>query len=121
MLLTKVTIKNFKAIEKTELDLAPFTVIVGANGSGKSSVLQALHWMFQSGRNPSVEARKKNTEGTTLSEKDATYMPSPDYRNAGNGPEYGNKGGTPQLDMVVHASDDDGNDINASMWIKSVT
>lgn len=119
MLLTKVTIKNFKAIEETELDLAPFTVIVGANGSGKSSVLQALHWMFQSGRNPSVEARKKNTEGTTLSEKDATYMPSPDYRNAGNGPEYGNKGGTPQLDMAVNATDDDSNDIAASMWIKS--
>jgi AAA15 family ATPase/GTPase len=34
MLLTKVEIKNFKAIEETKIDLSPFTVIVGANGSG---------------------------------------------------------------------------------------
>ena len=52
MLLNKATIKNFKAIEETEVDLAPFTVIVGANGSGKSSVLQAMHWMEEKGFAP---------------------------------------------------------------------
>ena len=46
-------------------------------------------------------------------------MPSPEYRNAGHGPEYGNKGGTPQLDISVEATNDDGNILEASMWIKS--
>lgn len=119
MKLTRVTIKNFKAIEDTSLDFGEFTVIVGANGSGKSSVLQALHWMFQSGRNRTIETNKNPEKGSTLSEKDATYMPSPEYRNAGHGPEYGNKGGTPQLDISVEATDGDGAILEASMWIKS--
>lgn len=119
MKLTKVTIKNFKAIHDTTIELSPFTVIVGANGSGKSSVLQALHWMFQSGRNPSVDANKSPKDGSTLSEKNATYMPSPEYRNAGHGAEYGNFRETPQLDVQVDATSADGNTVTAAMWIKS--
>jgi predicted ATP-dependent endonuclease of OLD family len=118
MRLRKVEIKNFKAIKDTDLGLADFNVIVGANGSGKSSVLQAMHWMFQSGRSRSIETRRQS-EGATLSERDATFMPSPDYRNAGHGHEYGNKQGSPQLDMFVEAQADDGTAIQASMWIKS--
>ena len=119
MLLNKVTIKNFKAIEETEIDLAPFTVIVGANGSGKSSVLQAMHWMFQSGRNLSIDTNKDAGKGSTLSEKDATYMPSPDYRNSGYGPEYGNGAHMPRFDLSIDATDDNGNAVKAAMWIKS--
>ena len=119
MKLTKVTIKNFKAIHDTTIELSPFTVIVGANGSGKSSVLQALHWMFQSGRNLSVDTNKSVKDGSTLSEKNATYMPSPEYRNAGHGAEYGNFRETPQLDVLVEATATDGKSVSAAMWIKS--
>jgi len=119
MKLTRVLIRNFKAIEETVIELRDVTVIVGENGSGKSSILQALHWMFQSGRNHTIEARKQKNEGSTLSEKNATYMPSPEYRNAGHGAEYGNKGGTPQLDMSIAAVDHDDNCHIADMWIKS--
>lgn len=118
MRLRKVTIKNFKAIENTCLELADFNVVVGTNGSGKSSILQAMHWMFQSGRNRGIEANAKR-KGATLSEKDATFMPSPDYRNAGNGQEYGNKEGSPQLDMSIEAVNVDDNTVSADMWIKS--
>jgi ABC-type cobalamin/Fe3+-siderophores transport system ATPase subunit len=118
MRLAKVTIRNFKAIEEASIDLAPFSVLVGSNGSGKSSVLQALHWMFQSGRNRSIEARKKKTDGATLSERNATYMPSPDYRNAGHGAEYGNRADSPQLGMIVEAETSNGT-VTAEMWIKS--
>ena len=119
MKLNKVTIKNFKAIDEATIELSAFTVIVGANGSGKSSILQALHWLFQSGRNLSVDTNKSPTVGSTLSEKNATYMPSPEYRNAGHGPEYGNFKETPQLDVTVEASAADGTAVSASMWIKS--
>lgn len=119
MRLREVTIKNFKAIEDTTLKLGDFNVIVGTNGSGKSSVLQALHWMFQSGRNRSIEANKDKKKGASLSENDATFMPTPDYRNAGHGQEYGNKQGTPQLDLIVKVEAEDGTEVLAEMWIKS--
>lgn len=119
MRLREVTIKNFKAIENATLTLADFNVIVGTNGSGKSSVLQALHWMFQSGRNRSIEANKDKKKGASLSENDATFMPTPDYRNAGHGHEYGNKQGTPQLDLIVKAEAEDKAEFLAEMWIKS--
>ncbi|WP_417935177.1 hypothetical protein [Falsihalocynthiibacter arcticus] len=41
--------------------------------------MQALHWVRQSGRNRKVDANRKNTDGSTLSETEATYMPSPEY------------------------------------------
>lgn len=68
MRISKVTIENFKAIKSATLDLSDFTVIVGSNGSGKSSVLTAMHWMFQTGRNPNIEAKTKATDGAVLSE-----------------------------------------------------
>jgi AAA15 family ATPase/GTPase len=119
MRLREVTIKNFKAIDNTTLTLGDFNVIVGTNGSGKSSVLQALHWMFQSGRNRSIDANKDKKKGASLSENDATFMPTPDYRNAGHGHEYGNKQGTPQLDLIVKAEAKDETEVLAEMWIKS--
>lgn len=119
MFLKEVTIRNFKAIEEAKLELADFNVIVGANGSGKSSVLQALHWVFQSGRNPSVTANKNVTDGATLSENDATYMPSPEYRNAGNGAEYGNFQNSPKLSLSVIAQNTEGEQVEAELWIKS--
>lgn len=127
MQLNEVTIRNFKAIDSATINLARMTVIVGANGSGKSSVLQALHWMFQSGRNLAVGTNAikngdfRQSDGSTLSEKNATYMPSPEYRNAGHGAEYGNFKGSPQMEVEVKATPDDANEdaLNASMWIKS--
>ena len=38
----RLTIRNFRAIQKEEIDLAPITVVYGANGAGKSSLLYAL-------------------------------------------------------------------------------
>ncbi len=125
MQLNEVTIRNFKAIDETNISLERMTVIVGENGSGKSSVLQALHWVFQSGRNLAVgtNAVKDNdfrlSDGSTLSERDATFMPSPEYRNAGHGAEYGNKKGSPQMEVEVSATNANGDPLHASMWIKS--
>jgi len=43
--LRKLTIKGFKAIRQTTLELPPFTLFIGRNGAGKSSVLEALQWL----------------------------------------------------------------------------
>lgn len=42
-MLTRATFTNFKALKDVAVDLTPFTVIVGKNGSGKTSVLQGIH------------------------------------------------------------------------------
>jgi len=45
-LVTKITIMNFKAISFLTLELTPFTMLIGENSSGKSTVLQALDFLF---------------------------------------------------------------------------
>ncbi|AFU43976.1 putative ATPase [Acidovorax sp. KKS102] len=42
--IAKVTLKRFKQLKEFELDLTETTVLIGANNSGKSSALQALHF-----------------------------------------------------------------------------
>ena len=116
--ITKITVKNFKAIENATIPLTNFTVIVGANGSGKSSVLQALHWMLQSGRNGNVSPEQAD-KGSTLSELEASYMPSPDYKNASHSAEYGNFAASPKMDLTLEASIDGASAISVPMWIKS--
>lgn len=46
-------------------------------------------------------------------------MPSPDYRSAGHGADYGNKQGTPQLGLNVVAMSEDGSELKAVMSLKS--
>jgi predicted ATPase len=42
--ISKIEVRRFKQIKSFELELADATVLIGANNSGKSSVLQALHF-----------------------------------------------------------------------------
>lgn len=41
-MLSSVTIKNFKSYRKATLNLAPLTMLIGANASGKSNAIEAL-------------------------------------------------------------------------------
>src|SRR5687768_4618699 len=46
-MIQKVFIENFKAIHTgTDLPIQPFTVFIGNNGTGKSSIIEAL-WALQ--------------------------------------------------------------------------
>jgi len=40
-----IDIKNFRSIQESRLDFSPLTVIVGANGSGKSNLVKALEFI----------------------------------------------------------------------------
>src|SRR5262249_20936802 len=44
-MLSSIRLVDFKGHEDTTVTLKPFTVLVGPNGSGKTSVLQAIHLM----------------------------------------------------------------------------
>ncbi len=47
-MLDRLTLRNFKAFQHTDLPLGPLTLLTGLNSSGKSSVLQALGLLHQS-------------------------------------------------------------------------
>ncbi|MBL7117454.1 MAG: ATP-binding protein [Candidatus Syntrophoarchaeum sp.] len=49
-MLSKVKIGNFKSIEELELELAPLTIFVGPNSSGKSNVLENIAILAQTTR-----------------------------------------------------------------------
>ena len=44
-MVNKIGIRNFKSIDTLDLELGRFNVIIGANGSGKSNVLEAIAMM----------------------------------------------------------------------------
>lgn len=48
MELTGTALTDFKAFERAELQIAPITILIGPNNSGKSTVLQALALLAQS-------------------------------------------------------------------------
>jgi predicted ATPase len=41
-MITSVAFKNFKALRDTRVSLGPFNLVIGPNGSGKTSLIQAL-------------------------------------------------------------------------------
>jgi predicted ATPase len=41
-MIEKITIENYKSIQQLELELGRVTVLIGANGSGKSNILEAI-------------------------------------------------------------------------------
>ena len=44
-MITKIAIENFKGIkDRVEIDLKPITLLFGPNSSGKSTIVQALHY-----------------------------------------------------------------------------
>jgi ABC-type cobalamin/Fe3+-siderophores transport system ATPase subunit len=69
--LNAVEIENFKAINKTRVPLGNVTILVGANSSGKSSVLQAIHWAARA----ASYIQPKNTKEVVAFER-LDYLPS---------------------------------------------
>ena len=58
-MITKVSIRNFKCLRDVQIGLERFTVFVGPNASGKSSILQGLELLCRSFR----EAPELNLDG----------------------------------------------------------
>ena len=48
-MVTNITLENFKCFRHVSINPKRLTVLIGPNGTGKSSVLQALLLLLQSG------------------------------------------------------------------------
>lgn len=69
-MITKASIRNFKCLRDVQIDLERFTVFVGPNASGKSSILQALGVLCRNFRtdhpeNLDNELRQSTSRGAT--------------------------------------------------------
>lgn len=115
--LRSVRIQRFKCIGDALIDVGDVNVIVGANNSGKSSVIQALHFavgalqtMRLGGRFP--EGAKGNTISTSLNPDQLIYSPSKNVVALGPGGRlFENEGEAVRIALSL----DDGNECTVTV------
>jgi hypothetical protein len=44
-MIDQIKIQNFKSYQSATLKLAPLTMLIGANASGKSNAVEAIHFL----------------------------------------------------------------------------
>lgn len=116
MRLSKLKIETFKKVLVVEIDLADVNILVGTNGCGKSSIIQAVHLaccvIRQADR---VDANKTSTVGVD----ELDYLPTDDYKTLGHGANWGNKEGTPSSQVTLSFLGNDGQVVEASCKLRS--
>jgi hypothetical protein len=82
-----VHIRRFKNISDTPFDLRDINVIVGANNSGKSSILQAIHFAIGAIQSLNLEGRLvgEGSLTSTVNPAQLIYVPSEDVHALGSG------------------------------------
>jgi ABC-type cobalamin/Fe3+-siderophores transport system ATPase subunit len=116
MQLESVTIEKFKRIDNIELSISDLNILVGSNGCGKSSILQALHLasclMRQADR-----IRMGSTAMVRVNDLD--YLPSDEYWRLGHGADWGNRSISPSSKVHFKFRDGDGGDVTAQLEMRS--
>jgi len=100
MHLTKLELIDFKRVKKTELNLQPLNVIVGGNNSGKSSVLQGIHF-FLTAALASREARQN-----TYTQEMLLFCPAYKFEDLGNETPYTNQSHKGYLTLYADLPDE---------------
>ncbi|NIJ38651.1 hypothetical protein FHR22_003375 [Sphingopyxis panaciterrae] len=107
MELKSVKIDKFKRIDNIEIPLSDLNILVGSNGSGKSSILQALHLASCLLRQVN-RIRSNSTEMVRISDLD--YLPSDEYWRLGHGADWGNLATSPSSKVEFSFQDADQNE-----------
>lgn len=110
MKLSKLKIEKFKKIDELEIKTASLNILVGSNGSGKSSVLQAVHLASCLLRQAD---RIRSSDTSTIAVNDLDYLPTDEYSRLGHGESWGNKKNTPSSKITFTFEDDTGNEVEA--------
>lgn len=84
MIITNVFINKFKKINQIDLNLSEINVIAGGNSSGKSSILQSIHFSVCA----AIASRQQNQK--TFSSDLLMYNITPDFTLLRNGEPYKN-------------------------------
>lgn len=94
-----VTVANFMRISKgVTIPLGPVTILVGENGSGKSSILKAIHWAVR------CAALRDGSDRVTLERMD--YAPSRDFLHLAHKIRLNSEGASPRVRVQLEAGTD---------------
>ena len=87
MRLTNVQIERFKRLEKADLDLVGVNILIGGNNSGKSTIIQAIHFAFTLLQSLTISNKwpLKEKKSSTVSPSELIYIPSEDPYSLGHG------------------------------------
>jgi len=114
--LETIRIEKFKRIDAIDLPLADLNILVGSNGSGKSSILQALHLASCLMR----QADRIRTGSTAMVRvSDLDYLPSDEYWRLGHGADWGNRSNSPCSKVVFTFRDDADTEVTAQLEMRS--
>jgi putative ATP-dependent endonuclease of OLD family len=62
LIIQSISVRNFRSIDRLDIDLERLTVLLGANSAGKSTVIRALEWFFDGERFDLDDVRDQNPE-----------------------------------------------------------
>jgi len=95
-----VTVANFMRIGgEVKIPLSPVTLLVGENGSGKSSVLRAIHWAIR------CAVLRDSSDRVTLERMD--YAPSRDFLHLSHKGRLNSKGTSPKVRVSLASGGDE--------------
>lgn len=114
--LDKIEVKKFKQIESIEMNVADLNILVGSNGSGKSSILQALH--LASCLMRQADRIRPNTT-SMVRVVDLDYLPSDEYWRLGHQADWGNKAASPSSSVAFSFQDEEGSEKTATLTMRS--
>lgn len=87
MKITSITIERFKRIEHVAFDLDAVNILIGGNNSGKSTIIQGVHFAFTLFQSLNIANKwpAKTKRSTTVTPSELIYIPSDDTYSMGFG------------------------------------
>ncbi len=101
MEITRIQLERFKQIKNATIDLSPINILVGGNNSGKSSVLEGLHFSVVA----SVATRLADTK--TFTQDSLLFCPTKEFVNLRHGSPYKNQSNFGYLRVYAIDEDDE--------------
>lgn len=87
MRLQSIRIERFKRLERVEFNVSDVNILIGGNNSGKSTIIQAVHFAFTLFQSLTISKKwpARTKKSSTISPNELIYIPSDDPYSLGFG------------------------------------